>query len=306
MGGPASKAASATAHPSLPVICALAGGAAQALGRAVWKAAGAASLPGHIEMTQIENAVLLSAGQGSRMLPLTAEQPKCLIDFSGRALIEWQIAMLARCGIRRFDIVTGFRDDLVSARLAQIADPRLEVRTWFNPFYKVADNLGSCWIAREAMEDDFLLLNGDTLVSEEVVERVLEPSEWPIAVTIDIKDEYDSDDMKVALDGERLRRIGKTLGPDESNAESIGLLAFRGDGPALFREAVRAAMRTPEGVQHWYLKVIDGLADSGVVGTRSIAGQEWAEVDFLTDIEIATALTDRWAAAESDRERSAP
>jgi len=160
----------------------------------------------------------------------------------------------------------------------------------------VADNLGSCWIVREQMRGDFLILNGDTLVSEEIVTRVQQDHGWPIAVTVDVKDAYDSDDMKVERDGDRLARIGKTLTAQQSNAESIGFLAFRDEGVDLFRETVRKAMRTPEGVQHWYLKVIDSLAPTGKVGTVSIEGQEWAEVDFLNDIEIATALTDRWAA----------
>jgi choline kinase len=229
------------------------------------------------------------------MLPLTAEQPKCLIDFSGRPLIEWQIEMLARCGVKLVDVVTGFKEEMVQAVLDRLADPRVSVTTRFNPFYKVADNLGSCWIAREAMEGDFLILNGDTLVSEDVVQRVQQGSRWPIAVTVDVKPEYDSDDMKVMRDGERLVRIGKTLSAEEANAESIGFLAFRGEGAAMFRDAVRRAMRTPEGVQHWYLKVIDQLAPTGKVGTVSIEGLDWAEVDFLTDIEIAGALTNRWA-----------
>ena len=243
----------------------------------------------------IEHAILLSAGQGSRMLPLTAERPKCMIEFSGRTLIAWQVEMLARAGVKRIDVVTGFMTDLLDEHLASIRDPRVEITTRFNPFYKVADNLGSCWIAREAMRGDFLILNGDTLVSEEIVARVQEGNDWPIAVTVDIKDAYDSDDMKVsrAPDG-RLVRIGKTLTAAESNAESIGFLAFRGEGADLFREAVRQAMRTPEGVQHWYLKVIDSLAPTGKVGTLSIQGLDWAEVDFLTDIEIATRVTDRW------------
>jgi choline kinase len=250
----------------------------------------------------IEHAILLSAGQGSRMLPLTAERPKCLIDFSGRTLIEWQVEMLARGGVKHIDVVTGFMTDMVDDIVNRIDDPRVTVTTRFNPFYKVADNLGSCWIAREAMEGDFLILNGDTLVSEQVVRTVQqadrrENGAWPITVTVDVKDAYDSDDMKVERHDEQLVRIGKTLTAQQSNAESIGFLAFRGDGPALFREAVRKAMRTPEGVQHWYLKVIDSLAPSGSVGTVSIQGQEWAEVDFLNDIEIATALTDRWAHA---------
>jgi choline kinase len=243
----------------------------------------------------IEHAILLSAGQGSRMLPLTAERPKCLIDFSGKSLIAWQIEMLARGGVKRIDVVTGFKTDMVDAHLAQIADPRVTITTQFNPFYQVADNLGSCWIARQAMEGDFLILNGDTLVSEAIVHKVQEGNGWPIAVTVDVKDAYDSDDMKVnrSPDG-RLNRIGKTLTAAESNAESIGFLAFRGEGAALFREAVRQAMRTPEGVQHWYLKVIDSLAPTGNVGTLSIEGLGWGEVDFLNDIEAATRLTDTW------------
>lgn len=243
----------------------------------------------------IEHAILLSAGQGSRLLPLTAEQPKCLIEFTGKSLIEWQIEMLARSGVTRIDIVTGFMTDLVDRHIAAIDDPRVTITTHFNPFYKVADNLGSCWIVRALMQDDFMLLNGDTLVSEEIVDRVQRGDhEWPIAVTVDVKDGYDSDDMKVQRDGSRLVRIGKTLTAAQSNAESIGFLAFRGKGPALFREAVRDAMRTPEGVQHWYLKVIDQLAATGKVGTVSIQGMAWAEVDFLNDIEIATRLTNTW------------
>jgi len=246
----------------------------------------------------IEHAILLSAGQGSRLLPLTAERPKCLIDFSGRSLIAWQIEMLARGGVKRIDVVTGFMTDMVEAHLAAIDDPRVTVTCHFNPFFKVADNLGSCWIVREEMKGDFMILNGDTLVSEKIVKRVQEGSDWPIAVTVDIKDGYDSDDMKVNRgENGRLARIGKHLTAEISNAESIGFLAFRGEGAALFRETVRQTMRTPDGVNHWYLKVIDMIADSEKVGTVSIEGMDWAEVDFLNDIEIAAELTDRWAAA---------
>lgn len=243
----------------------------------------------------IEHAILLSAGQGSRLLPLTAERPKCLIDFSGKTLIEWQIEMLARGGVKRIDVVTGFMTDMVEEVLAKISDPRVEITCYFNPFFQVADNLGSCWIIREKMKGDFLILNGDTLVSEQIIKRVQEDSDWPITVTVDVKSAYDSDDMKVSRsENGQLGRIGKTLTAEVSNAESIGFLAFRGTGAELFREKVRQTMRTPTGVNHWYLKVIDMIAASGKVGTKSIEGLDWAEVDFLNDIEIATALTDRW------------
>ncbi|MBW4331293.1 phosphocholine cytidylyltransferase family protein [Stakelama sp. CBK3Z-3] len=244
----------------------------------------------------IEKAIILSAGQGSRLLPLTADRPKCLIDFSGKTLIAWQVEMLSRAGVTDFHVVTGFMTDMVEAELDTLRCNGRSITVHFNPFYKVADNLGSCWIARDAMEGDFVILNGDTLVSEEIVRTVIgNETDWPIAVTVDVKPAYDSDDMKVSRLGEKLLAIGKTLSAEQSNAESIGFLAFRGEGPALFRETVRAVMRTPAGVANWYLKIIDMIAPDGKVGTCSIEGMDWAEVDFLNDIEIATRLTDRWA-----------
>ena len=243
----------------------------------------------------IKRAIILSAGQGSRLLPLTVDQPKCLIDFSGRSLIEWQIRALAANGIEDVVVVTGFHAEKVEDVLARQTD--VAARTLFNPFYKVADNLGSCWLARGEMDRDFIVLNGDTLVSPEIVGRLMETAQAPITVTIDIKDSYDEDDMKVTRSGDRLVAIGKRLSAGESDAESIGMLAFRGDGPAHFSQAVEAMMRTPEGVKNWYLKVIDSLAPEGIVGTASIQGLPWAEVDFPEDIAIARALTSRWAAA---------
>src|SRR5215210_2178229 len=136
----------------------------------------------------IEKAVILSAGKGSRLLPLTAERPKCLIELSGKSLLDWQLDSLQQSGIADIVVVTGFRDDLVDS----VAARRDGVRALFNPFYHVADNLGSVWMARSEFAGDTLLLNGDTLVSPPLLDRVLRAVTGPIAVTIDEKDDYDS------------------------------------------------------------------------------------------------------------------
>ncbi|HEX9948321.1 MAG TPA: phosphocholine cytidylyltransferase family protein [Allosphingosinicella sp.] len=241
----------------------------------------------------VDKAIILSAGKGSRLLPLTAVRPKCLIDLTGKSLLEWQLDALQGAGIRDIVVVTGFGEDLVD----EVAARRSGVRTLFNPFYHVADNLGSVWMARSELDRDTLLLNGDTLVSPRLLERVLEADTGPIAVTVDEKESYDADDMKVLREGDRLLRIGKALEAGQYNAESIGLLAFRGDGPGLFAERVEMMMRQPDGTRRWYLRAIDALAQSGAdVRTVSIRGEEWQEVDFPEDVEAAKALTASWAA----------
>ena len=69
-------------------------------------------------------------------------------------------------------VVTGFRSDLVEAVIAARGPDRGRIATLFNPFYHVADNLGSVWMAREALGRDCLLLNGDTLVPPALVEQL--------------------------------------------------------------------------------------------------------------------------------------
>src|SRR3546814_4015626 len=93
-----------------------------------------------------------------------------------------------------------------------------------------------------------------------------------INVTVGVKPDYDSDDMKVHREGDRLISIGKRLPPGEANAESIGMLAFVGEGPRIFREQVERMMRTPDGVQRWYLRAIDMIAKERTVNTVSIEG----------------------------------
>ena len=241
-------------------------------------------------------AIILSAGQGSRLGSLTHDRPKCLIEFAGRSLLDRQLDALAANGVDEVVVVTGFRDDQIEASLARRkSGPR--VRTAFNPFYKVADNLGSLFVARHELVGDVIVWNGDTLVSDELMHRVLaNRAQQGICVTIDRKDGYDDDDMKVITgEGGRLRAIGKRIASGV-NAESIGLLAFRRGGAERFAEAIDRAMRTSEGTTIWYLRVIHHLAQNGEVWTLDISGDEWGEVDFPEDVAPAEAMVAGWGA----------
>ncbi len=240
-------------------------------------------------------AIILAAGQGSRLGHLVDDRPKCLIDFNGRSLLDRQLDTLAANGVAEAVVVTGFRDDQIEAAIAARGrGPK--VRTVFNPFYKVADNTGSLFMARDELVGDCLVWNGDTLVSNALMARVVANVQPGICVTIDRKDAYDDDDMKVVESGGRLRQIGKRIAGGV-NAESIGLLAFRNGGAGHFRTAIEQAMRTAEGTTIWYLRVIHSLAQDGDIHVLDIKGEEWGEVDFPEDVKAARALTAKWDAA---------
>jgi len=235
-------------------------------------------------------AVILSAGQGSRLLPLTEDRPKCLLPINSSRLIELQIRNLVACGIDEVAVVVGFRAAAVENFLDVFRQAGLAVRTLFNPFFNVADNLASCWMARQEMDGDFILLNGDTLFEPAILDGLLSAPAAPVTLAIDRKAEYDSDDMKVRLDGARLVEVGKTLSNEKVDGESIGMMRFQGEGPARFAGVLDEIMHTPNGITWWYLKAIGVLADQGLVQTHSIDGRTWGEVDFKEDLERAERL----------------
>ena len=241
-------------------------------------------------------AIILSAGQGKRLLPLTARSPKCTVAVGGRPLIEWQLDHLARCGVHDVTVVTGFGADHVDLLLAQRPTAG-RVRTLYNPEFAVADNLVSCWMARVEMTSDFVLLNGDTVFEPAVLERLLNAPPQPVTLAINRKAHYDDDDMKVQLAGERLLQVGKGLPLDQVDGESIGVMRFVGNGPRLFREALERAVQRRESRHQYYLSVIGELAKAGHVWTRDISGLEWSEIDYPLDLGRASKMAAGWVEA---------
>src|SRR3546814_8223699 len=79
-----------------------------------------ASILSRTSSMTISKAIILSAGQGSRLLPLTSDMPKCMIDFNGRTLIEWQIEAHMDNGVRHISVVPGYRTHRVANHLAAV------------------------------------------------------------------------------------------------------------------------------------------------------------------------------------------
>jgi len=241
-------------------------------------------------------AIILGAGQGKRLLPLTSDRPKNTINIAGRSMLAWQVDQFVHCGVTNIHVVTGFKAEAQEREIETLrcAYPDCEFGTIFNPFYRVADNLVSCWMASGQMNEDFVLVNGDTLFHASVLRRLISNPRAPITLAIDKKDHYDEDDMKVHLSGSQLLEIGKDLPTDRVNGESIGMLYFQGRGPSIFRETLTRIMSADGALDIWYLSAIGAIAQQYVVNTQSIQGLGWCEVDYPVDRTRAEDLVLDW------------
>lgn len=239
--------------------------------------------------------IILAAGQGKRLLPLTAEVPKALLDIHGRTLIARQIEAFAAAGLKDFVVVTGYGRPRMEEELSRIAAANgVAIRTVFNPFYAVADNLASCWMARHEMTGDFIQVNGDNVFRRDLVERLLAAPAVPVTVAVNHKDAYDADDMKVMLDAGRLTEIGKMLPVDTVDAEAIGFYIFRGAGVAAYAATLEACMREPAGLRQWFPVAVGSLAKRLDITTVAINGISWCEVDFPVDLQQARHFAASW------------
>lgn len=242
-------------------------------------------------------AIILSAGKGSRLLPHSEFTPKCLLPLGHSTnILNWQLSQLEIAGIEEVVVVIGFHAEKVEQEVANYAG-QMPVRTLYNPFFKVADNLGSVWIAREEMKEDFIILNGDTLFTSNVVVDLMKNAEKPITVTVAYKESFDDDDMKVTLkEGGLVHAVSKKIPLEDVNAESIGMILFQGEGVQTFRQRVESLMRVQTSLGRYYLSVIDALAKEVEIGTSEAGQENWGEVDFPLDLERAQIAVNRWMA----------
>jgi L-glutamine-phosphate cytidylyltransferase len=249
----------------------------------------------HHTGSSIVRVIILAAGQGKRLLPLTSDIPKALLDIHGRTLIARQIDAFAACGLKDFVVVTGYGAHHMEEALAEIAAERnVSIGTVFNPFYAVADNLASCWMARHEMTGDFIQVNGDNVFRADLVEQLLKAPATPVTVVVNHKESYDADDMKVMLDAGRLTEIGKMLPIGTVDGEAIGFYLFRGTGVRAYTDTLERALRDPLGLKQWFPSAIGTLAKSVDITTVPINGIRWCEVDVPTDLQQARQLAASW------------
>ncbi|GAB6122102.1 aminotransferase class I/II-fold pyridoxal phosphate-dependent enzyme [Dysgonomonas termitidis] len=118
-------------------------------------------------------AIILAAGMGTRLKELTRNNTKCMIDISGKKLIDYTIDCLLKHNIRKIIIVTGYCDDNLENHLT-IQYPTIPISFVNNPLYSQTNNIYSLFLAKEYLnEDDTILLESDLIFEEKIISRLL-------------------------------------------------------------------------------------------------------------------------------------
>lgn len=230
--------------------------------------------------------MILAAGIGSRLSPLTETRPKALVPFGGRPLIAGTLDALAECGVRSVVVVVGHGGLALRQYLGERTD--LDVACFTNPGYATTNTLASLIVASPGIQGDFLLLDGDLVFEPALLVRLLEEG---TRLAVDYGRPLDDEAVKVTLQGERIVAVGKTLPPGLSpQAESIGMARIAGGVARRLWEAGRALLGGGAR-QAYYEAAFQRLIHEGVVfeGT-DVTGLRWVEIDDHADLRRAEAM----------------
>lgn len=227
-------------------------------------------------------AIILAAGYGSRLLPVTRDVPKCLVRVGGREILALQLAALAAAGVTEAVVVTGYRHAQVAAFLA--AGTPIPARTRFNPFWSVANSIGSVWEAREELMGDFCLMNGDTVFDPGVLAAAIGGAGEAVSLVVEPLAGAALDDMLVSVRAGRVAAVAKDLPAEQATHRSLGVILGRGaDNP--YGDALEQVIAAPEGQSSYHHAVIDRLAQDGVtVAAVERAAGRWQEIDRPEDV----------------------
>ncbi len=129
---------------------------------------------------RVSTALLLAAGTGSRLSPLTDMTPKCLVQLNGISILERLVDSLKSYGFKRLVVVVGHHEECIRDFLCARAG-EMEITYIQNPLYKTTGNIFSLWLASKIIDEPFLLLESDIVFRMSLLKNMLRPDRIAIA-----------------------------------------------------------------------------------------------------------------------------
>jgi choline kinase len=238
-------------------------------------------------------AVILAAGMGSRIRPLTDNCPKSLLKIGGHTILEMMISHIRDCGITDIVFVLGYLQEQIKEYVTHNF-PELNAHFIFNEQYATTNTGFSLMLARDlAADSSFIKFDADVLFDKTILRQLID-CEHDNALCIDKNIQLDAEEIKVIVkEQNRVVKASKTVNPKEAIGESIGIEKICADTAIQLFTELEAMMQDSQNHQEYYEAAYERLIEKDVpFYALDISGLKWIEIDtkedFVTAKEIFT------------------
>ena len=231
-------------------------------------------------------AVILAAGQGTRIRSVHGDHPKCLIQVGDSTILDHQLEALSMAGVNEVAIVVGYeKDQIIRHVRARYGGDCPGVHFIENPAFAITNNIYSLWLARDWLRGDgFVCLNADVIFDPEVLDSALR-NPAPISMIVDR--EWRDETMKVVISDDHVIRMSKKISREHFSGTYIGVTIFQEAVVDRFLGKMKDCISAGR-VNEFFNVAVQELADEGVrIGYTITGGLPWAEIDDPLDLTFA-------------------
>jgi choline kinase len=232
-------------------------------------------------------AIILAAGTGTRLMPLTKDIPKPLLEIGSISLMERMMIMCMSNGVNEFVVVLGHKKERVLDTIDYLKRKYpVNIDIVENKKYSETNTSCSVNLATRDLDDDVMIINGDNVVDERIISGLLNIDET--ALVVDNHKHLNKESFKLRIENNRIMAIGKGIDIDTASGEFIGISKVsKGDLP-LFNSILEELIS--EDVQNYYDLAYKDLSKEAKMKYFYTNGLKWTEIDDKDDWEYAHTL----------------
>jgi len=233
-------------------------------------------------------AVILAAGPGSRLQPLTERVHKCLIKVADERILERQVRYFDQAGIEDIYVVIGYRSDEVEGAIQSLNKDtsNTTVHAIRNPIWDQTENLYSLYLASEFVRGEpFVIANGDVFADQGIIERICESAHESI-VPYDSQ-EFDPEELKIELNNGRPSAI-LDKGKRNGDGSTIGMFALSSDASNELFSDIDDHVNKDSEKKQWFEASLDRIFDNVDFKAFDVKEFRWFEIDTKNDLKKAS------------------
>lgn len=228
--------------------------------------------------------IILAAGIGSRLRPITDTLPKCLVNVQGIPILQYQLDAFKNAGIRKLVVATGYLSNKVKDYLEKELH-NFDLSIIENKKFLTTNNMYSLWLTKKIVNDDVILTNGDVIYDPWILHSLCSSKqENLIAADIGV---YIDESMKIEVKNGNVIRISKTISQDHSYATSIDLYRLNKHAIIKLFEIIDNKYIKRNILNQWTEVALQDLFTYESFKPFDIQGRRWIEIDTLSDLEAA-------------------
>lgn len=233
-------------------------------------------------------AVILAAGLGKRLMPLTEDRPKTLLKLDKTTILEEIVTKCIKSGINQFMVVYGYNGDKVLEECRDLEEKYgVKIGTVENEVYDQTNTSFSLYKALEEMSStDFIVINGDNVFDEGIIEDLLKTENT--AIVVDNVKRLNEESFKIMVKNNIIEEMGKEIDIEGSSGEFIGISKVSEADYNLFKDLLSKIV--DDNPQQYYDLAFKDISRISKINFSYTNGLKWTEIDDMNDWETAKTL----------------